>query len=165
PVVLILAVMGSIFFGLVGPSEAGAMGVLGALGLIVLGGRMNLEVLTKATTSTLKITTAVLLICLGGQLFTGVFISMGGDSALRKIILGFQFGELGTLIIMLSIVWLLGFVMDWIALIFILVPIFTPLITSLGIDPVYFAILFCSTLTISNMTPPFAYSAFYLKTI
>ena len=84
---------------------------------------------------------------------------------LRKIILGFQFGELGTLIIMLTIVWLLGFVMDWIALIFILVPIYTPLITTLGIDPLYFAILFCSTLEISNMTPPFAYSAFYLKTI
>jgi tripartite ATP-independent transporter DctM subunit len=165
PIVLILAVMGSIFFGLVGPSEAGAMGVLGSLGLIVLAGRMNLEVLTKATTSTLKITTAVLMICLGGQLFTGVFISMGGDVALRKIILGFQFGELGTLIIMLIIVWLLGFVMDWIALIFILVPIYAPLINTLGIDPLYFAILFCSTLEISNMTPPFAYSAFYLKTI
>ncbi|MEW6139419.1 MAG: TRAP transporter large permease subunit [Thermodesulfobacteriota bacterium] len=165
PVVLILAVMGSIFFGLVGPSEAGAMGVLGALGLIVLAGRMNLDVLTRATTSTLKITTAVLMICLGGQLFTGVFISMGGDVALRKIILGFQFGQLGTIIIMLLIVWLLGFVMDWIALIFILVPIFGPLITTVGVDPLYFAILFCSTLEISNMTPPFAYSAFYLKTI
>jgi tripartite ATP-independent transporter DctM subunit len=165
PIFLILAVMGSIFFGLVGPSEAGAMGVLGAAILVVINGKFNMETLRSATTTALKITTAVLMICLGGQLFTGVFIATGGDVALRSIILGFKLGPFGTLIIMLGIVWLLGFVMDWIALIFILTPIFTPLLTFLKIDPLYFGILFCSTLTISNMTPPFAYSAFYLKTI
>jgi TRAP-type mannitol/chloroaromatic compound transport system permease large subunit len=90
---------------------------------------------------------------------------MGGDVALRSIILGFQFGPLGTLIIMLTIVWILGFVMDWIALIFILTPIYTALLNFIKVDQLYFGILFCSTLAISNMTPPFAYSAFYLRTI
>jgi TRAP-type mannitol/chloroaromatic compound transport system permease large subunit len=90
---------------------------------------------------------------------------MGGDVALRSIILGFKFGPFGTLLIMLFIVWILGFVMDWIALIFILTPIYTALLNFLGIDQLYFGILFCSTLAISNMTPPFAYSAFYLRTI
>jgi tripartite ATP-independent transporter DctM subunit len=165
PIFLILAVMGSIFFGLVGPSEAGAMGVLGSIILVAINGKLNLETLTKATTGALKITSAVLMIVLGGQLFTGVFIATGGDQALRSIILSFQLGPLGTVIIMLSIIWLLGFVMDYIALIFILVPIFTPLLPALKIDPLYFGILFCSALSISNMTPPFAYSAFYLKTI
>ena len=165
PIFLILAVMGSIFFGLVGPSEAGAMGVLGALILVAINGKFNLETLKKATTGALKITSSVLMIVLAGQLFTGVFIATGGDDALRNIILSFQFGPFGTIIIMLTIIWLLGFVMDYIALIFILVPIFTPLVATLGIDPLYFGILFCSALSISNMTPPFAYSAFYLKTI
>jgi tripartite ATP-independent transporter DctM subunit len=165
PIFLILAVMGSIFFGLVGPSEAGGMGVLGSLILVAINGKFNLETLTKATTGALKITSAVLMIVLGGQLFTGVFIATGGDQALRSVILSFELGPLGTVIIMLAVVWALGFVMDYIALIFILVPIFTPLVAMLKVDPLYFGILFCSTLSISNMTPPFAYSAFYLKTI
>jgi tripartite ATP-independent transporter DctM subunit len=165
PIFLILAVMGSIFFGLVGPSEAGAMGVFGALILVAVNKRFTMETFKNATTAALKITSVVLMICLAGQLFIGVFILMGGDVALRSIILGFKFGPLGTLIIMLTIVWILGFVMDWIALIFILTPIYTVLLKSIGIDPLYFGILFCTTLAISNMTPPFAYSAFYLRTI
>jgi tripartite ATP-independent transporter DctM subunit len=165
PVFLILAVMGSIFFGLVGPSEAGAMGALGAVILVAINGKFDYQTLSKATTGALKITSAILMICLGGQLFTGVFIATGGDVALRQIILGFKAGPMGTMLIMLTIIWILGFVMDYIALIFILVPIFSPLLGPLGIDPLYWGILFCSTLTISNMTPPFAYAAFYLKTI
>jgi len=165
PIFLIFAVMGSIFFGLVGPSEAGAMGVFGAMILVAVNKRFTMETFKNSTTTALKITTVVLMICLGGQLFIGVFIMMGGDVALRSIILGFKFGPFGTLIIMLTIVWILGFVMDWIALIFILTPIYVQLLNFLGIDPLYFGILFCSTLAISNMTPPFAYSAFYLRTI
>jgi tripartite ATP-independent transporter DctM subunit len=165
PIFLIFAVMGSIFFGLVGPSEAGAMGVFGAAILVAVNKRFSWETLKKSTTSALKITSVVLMICLGGQVFIGVFIMMGGDVALRSIILGFQFGPLGTLIVMLTIVWILGFVMDWIALIFILTPIYTALLNFIKVDQLYFGILFCSTLAISNMTPPFAYSAFYLRTI
>ena len=165
PIFLIFAVMGSIFFGLVGPSEAGAMGVFGAAILVAVNKRFTMKTFKDSTTTALKITTVVLMICLGGQLFIGVFIMMGGDVALRSIILGFQFGPLGTLIVMLTIVWILGFVMDWIALIFILTPIYVQLLNFIKIDPLYFGILFCSTLAISNMTPPFAYSAFYLRTI
>jgi tripartite ATP-independent transporter DctM subunit len=165
PIFLILAVMGSIFFGLVGPSEAGAMGVFGAMILVAVNRKFNMETLRSATSSALKITSAILMICLGGQLFTGVFIATGGDEALRSIILGFKFGPFGTLIIMLTIIWILGFFMDYLALIFILTPIYTPMLSIINIDPLYFGILFCSTLEISNMTPPFAYSAFYLKTI
>lgn len=165
PIFLIFAVMGSIFFGLVGPSEAGAMGVFGAAILVIVNRRFSWETLKKSTTSALKITSVVLMICLGGQVFIGVFTMMGGDVALRSIILGFKFGPLGTLIVMLTIVWILGFVMDWIALIFILTPIYTALLNFIKVDQLYFGILFCSTLAISNMTPPFAYSAFYLRTI
>ena len=165
PLFLILAVLGSIFFGVVSPSEAGAMGVLGAFILVVVRRKLSWEVILGSLTATMKITSAVLLICLGGQLFTGVYISMKGDVALRGIMTGFALGPTGTVLLMLCIVLVLGCVMDWIALIFILAPIFGPIMTSVGIDPLYFGILFCLTLQISNMTPPFAYSVFYLKTI
>jgi len=165
PIFLILAVLGSIFFGLVSPSEAGAMGVLGSLILTIVYRRFNLGMLTESVTYTLRITTAIVFICLGGKLFTGVFIFMKGDAGLRAVMEVFNLGPTGMVLMMLFIVLVLGCVMDWIALIFILTPVFCPLVRSLGIDPLYFGILFCSTLEISNMTPPFAYSVFYLKTI
>jgi tripartite ATP-independent transporter DctM subunit len=165
PIFLILAVLGSVFFGIVSPSEAGAMGVLGSFVLIVIRGKLKREVIIGAMQSTLKITSAILLICLAGQLFTGVFICLKGNVALRSVMTAMQLGPTGTLLMMLLIVLLLGMVMDWIALIFILAPIFGPILTNIGVDPLYFGILFCTTLQISNMTPPFAYSVFYLKTI
>lgn len=165
PLFLILAVLGSVFFGVVSPSEAGAMGVLGSFILVVVRGKLNRDVVLGSLNSTMKITAAILLICLAGQLFTGVFISMKGDAALRGVMAGFALGPTGTVLMMLLIVLFLGMVMDWIALIFILAPIFGPIMNTMGIDPLFFGILFCTTLQISNMTPPFAYSVFYLKTI
>ncbi len=165
PLFLIIAVLGSIFFGVCAPSEAGAMGVLGALIVTAAGRRLTWKVIKEATIETLRITTAVLLICLGGKLFTGVFIYMGGGKLIKSALLGLPFGPTGIMIMMLLIVLLMGMVMDWIGMIFILVPIFSPIISSLGIDPLYFGMLFCVTLQISNMTPPFAYSVFYLKGI
>jgi tripartite ATP-independent transporter DctM subunit len=165
PVFLILAVLGSIFFGIVSPSEAGAMGVLGAIILIAVYGRWNRKVFTEAVTYTMRIATAILFICLGGKLFTGVFIGMGGDVGLRSFMGAFNLGPTGILLMMLFMVFVMGMVMDWIALIFILVPVFGPILETIGIDHLYFGILFCTTLEISNMTPPFAYSVFYLKTI
>lgn len=165
PLFLILAVMGSIFFGVVSPSEAGAMGCLGALILTIASGRLSFSLIKDSVTSTMKITTAVLLICLAGKLFTGVFMGMRGGMAFSKFLTYFQFGPLGTMLLMLVIIFLMGMIMDWIALVFIFVPIFSPVIRQLGIDPLYFGILFCLTLQISNITPPFAYSVFFLKTI
>jgi tripartite ATP-independent transporter DctM subunit len=165
PIFLILAVLGSIFFGIVSPSEAGAMGVLGAMILTAVTGRWSRRVFTESVTYTLRIATAILFICLGGKLFTGVFIGMGGDVGLRSFMQAFNLGSTGMILMMLFIVFILGMVMDWIALIFILVPIFGPILKTIGVDHLYFAILFCTTLEISNMTPPFAYSVFYLKTI
>lgn len=165
PIFLILAVLGSIFFGIVSPSEAGSMGVLGAMILMVVTGRFNRKALSESVTYTLRITTAILFICLGGKLFTGVFIGMGGDVGLRVFMQAFNLGTTGMILMMLFIIFIMGMVMDWIALIFILVPVFGPILQSIGVDHLFFAILFCTTLEISNMTPPFAYSVFYLKTI
>jgi tripartite ATP-independent transporter DctM subunit len=165
PIFLILAVLGSIFFGIVSPSEAGSMGVLGAMILMVVTGRFNRKALSESVAYTLRITTAILFICLGGKLFTGVFIGMGGDVGLRAFMQAFNLGSTGMILMMLFIIFIMGMVMDWIALIFILIPVFGPILESIGVDHLFFGILFCTTLEISNMTPPFAYSVFYLKTI
>ena len=83
----------------------------------------------------------------------------------KDFLLGLPFGPTGIMLVMLFMVFIMGCVMDWVGMIFILVPIFTPIVKAIGIDPLYFAMLFCVTLQVSNMTPPFAYSVFYLKGI
>ncbi len=165
PIFLILAVLGSIFFGIVSPSEAGAMGVLGSIILVLLSGNFKMKVLVESITSTLRITSSILFICLAGTLFTGVFMSLNGDKAMATLLKSFNLGTTGMILLMLFVIFILGMLMDWIALIYILTPIFGPIVKSLGVDPLFFGILFCLTLQISNITPPFAYSVFYLKTI
>ncbi len=165
PIFLILAVLGSIFFGVVSPSEAGAMGVLGAGILTVVYGKFSKKMLTECITYTLRITSAIVFICFGGKLFTSIFIGMGGDRGLVNFMELFNLGTTGMIFMMLFIVFLMGMIMDWIALIFILVPIYGPILKTLGVDPLYFGIMFCLVLQVSNITPPFAYSVFYLKTI
>ncbi len=165
PLFLILAVLGSIFFGVVSPSEAGAMGVLGSIILVALSGNFKMKVIEESVTSTLRITSSILLICLGGTLFTGVFMGLDGDKGMAAMLQGFGLSTTGMLLLMLLVILILGMLMDWIALIYILTPIFGPIIKTLGVDPLFFGILFCLTLQVSNITPPFAYSVFYLKTI
>lgn len=163
PLFLILAVLGTILFGVAAPSEAGAMGALGAVIVTAFYGKFSWASLKDAAMVTLRISTMVLFIALGGKLFTSVFLSMGAISLVKEFLLALPFGATGVTFVMLVIVFLLGCVMDWIGMIFILVPILTPIIKALGVDPLYFGMLFCVTLQISNMTPPFAYSIFYLK--
>ena len=107
----------------------------------------------------------VLFIAMAGKFFCAVFLSLGAMELVKGFLLGLPFGPMGIVLVMLFLIFLMGCVMDWVGMIFILVPIFTPIVRELGVDPVYFAMLFCVTLQVSNMTPPFAYSVFYLKGI
>ncbi|MBW1715265.1 MAG: TRAP transporter large permease subunit [Deltaproteobacteria bacterium] len=165
PLFLILAVLGTIFFGVAAPSEAGAMGALGAVIVTAFYRKLTWNSLKEAALITLRISTMVLFIALGGKLFTAVFLSMGAIDLVKGFLLSLPFGPTGIILLMLLIVFVMGCVMDWIGMIFILVPILSPIIKELGINPLYFGMLFCVTLQISNMTPPFAYSIFYLKGI
>lgn len=165
PIFLIFAVLGTIFFGVAAPSEAGGMGALGAV--IVAAAYRNLTwgKLKESALVTLRISSMVLFIALAGKLFCTVFLSMGAIQLVKGFLLSLPFGKTGILLVILFLIFIMGCVMDWVGMIFILVPIFTPIVKDLGIDPLYFAMLFCVTLQISNMTPPFAYSIFYLKGI
>ena len=165
PLFLILAVLGTIFFGVAAPSEAGGMGALGACIVAAAYRKLTWTNLRDSALITLRISSMVLFIALAGKLFCAVFLSMGAIEMVKDFLLGLPFGPTGIVLVMLFMVFIMGCVMDWVGMIFILVPIFTPIVKAIGIDPLYFAMLFCVTLQVSNMTPPFAYSVFYLKGI
>jgi tripartite ATP-independent transporter DctM subunit len=165
PLFLILAVLGSIFFGVAAPSEAGGMGALGATVIAAVYGQFNWKNLRESALITLRISSMVLFIALAGKLFCAVFLSLGAMELVKGFLLGLPFGPTGIVLTMLFIIFIMGCVMDWVGMIFILVPIFTPIVKAIGVDPLYFGMLFCVTLQVSNMTPPFAYSVFYLKGI
>lgn len=163
PLFLIFAVLGVIFFGVAAPSEAGAMGALGAVLVAAAYKKLSWANIKESSLVTLRISSMVLFIALAGKLFCTVFLSMGAVELVKGFLLSLPFGPTGIVIVMLIIVLVLGCVMDWVGMIFILVPLFSPIIKAIGFDPLYFGMLFCVTLQISNMTPPFAYSIFYLK--
>jgi len=165
PLFLILAVLGTIFFGVAAPSEAGGMGALGATIVAAAYGKLTWKNIKESALITLRISSMVLFIAWAGKLFCAVFLSMGAMELVKRFLLGLPFGPTGILLVMLFIIFIMGCVMDWVGMIFILVPIFAPIVKALGIDPLYFGMLFCVTLQVSNMTPPFAYSVFYLKGI
>jgi tripartite ATP-independent transporter DctM subunit len=166
PIVLILGVLGSIFFGIASPTEAAGVGAFLALLLMIAYGRFSFSVMHDTLLSMAKITGMVFLIMLFAGFFTTAFMALGGGEVLEKFILGISGGgKLGTIVVMLIIVLILGMFMDWIGTLLVIVPIFAPILNAVGADPVWFAIMFCVTLQISYITPPFAYNIFFLKGI
>ena len=163
PLVLIFAVIGTLFMGIAAPSEAGAMGAVGAVIVVAIGRRLTWTVLRESMMSALRITSFVLFIVMGGKIFMGVFMRLGGGDLITGSLMGLPLSPYGIMLAMLVVVWISGCFMDYLALIFILAPIFHPMIVDMGMDPYYFAAMFACCLQIGNMTPPFAYSVFYLK--
>ena len=160
---VILAVMGSIFFGLATPTAAAAMGALAAMVLAFAYGRLNLKVLHFSMLSSLKLTTMIMWTVVGAFVFTGAFMSVGGGVVVKDLLLGLPVGPLGLVLIMGLAFFILGFVMEWVGIVPILVPIFTPVLLQLDINPLWAAIVFCMIMQTSFLTPPMAPTLFYLK--
>lgn len=166
PVVgLILSVLGAIFFGLAAPTEAAALGALFACIMAAVYKKLNLTVIKEAAMRTLQTSAMVYLVVIGAGFFTGVFMRLGCGSVVEEIILGLPFPTWGLLIAMWAIIVILGMFIDWIGIVMIVVPIFTPIAAALGIDPVWFAMMNIIVLQTSFITPPFAFSIFMLKGI
>lgn len=163
PLFLILAVLGSILFGLAAPTEAAAVGAVGAAILCLAYKKLNWETLKDVVYRTLQTTAMILIITVGANVFTGVFLALGGGTAIENYLLRTALSPYGFLTIVMIIIIILGCFVDWIAIILIMIPIITPLVKKIGFDPVWFAILVCVNLQISYLSPPFAYSIFYLK--
>lgn len=165
PLFLILAVLGTIFFGIAAPTEAAGAGAVGALILLAVYGKFNWQNVRGAILDALPSVAMVMFVILGAKFFTITFLRLGGGDVIRRFLLSFHLGPTGTLLVMLSIAFIMGMFMDFIGMLFIITPIYAPLVSGMGFDPLWFGTLFCLTLVVSLSTPPFAYAIFYLKGI
>ena len=165
PVIMIFAVLGSILFGLASPTEAAAIGSLCAVALTVLYRQFTWAGLYDALKKTLTVTAMIMAVLLAGTLFTGVFIGGGGISTASRLIDTLSLGPWGLLSLLLFILFIAGFFLDWISIVLIFIPIFVPLVKLAGFDPVWFCILCLIMIQTGYLTPPMAPAIFYLRAV
>ena len=160
---LIVAVLGSIFVGITSPTEAAAVGAMGATLLTVLEGKFNLTILNQVMRQTMQLTAMVFWILLGATTFTLVFRTLGGDDYLIELIQNANLSPMVFLTIVMVLIFIAGFFIDFIEIIFIFVPIITPIFNVYEVDMLWVGILMALNLQTSFLTPPFGFSLFYLK--
>jgi len=163
PLGLILMVMGTILAGVATATEAAGMGALGAFLLAVFNRAISWPVIRKASIATLKTTSMVMMLFIGGTFFSTVFLSMGGGDVVADLFVGSGMNRWLAFAIMMFIIFILGMFIDWAAILLVTVPIFMPIATQLDFDPLWFAIMMCVNLQTSFLTPPFGYALFYFK--
>ena len=161
--VLIGAALGSILFGLATPTEASAMGALGAILLTLAYRRLTWPIFVEAVRQTLTLSGLVLYLAVGALMFGAVFSSLGSASVITDALLAVPTGPFGVLIILMVVIFLLGWPMEWPAIIFIFIPIFMPLIIEMEYDLVWFGALVAVNLQTAFLSPPVAVAAYYLK--
>jgi tripartite ATP-independent transporter DctM subunit len=163
PMLLILGVLGSIFFGIATPTEASGLGAFLATLLALGKRRLNLRVLHEVVTQTTTTTAFIFGILVGASMFALVLRGLGGDELIESTLIGLELGPNGTLFVILLIVFLLGFVLDWIQIILIVLTLVAPVVKAFGFDINWFMILFAVCLQTSFLTPPVGFALFYLK--
>ena len=162
---LILAVLGSILFGLATPSEAAAVGALGGMLLAVAYRAMTWQRLRESVYLTVRTTAMVCWLFVGSNTFASVFAYLGGSQLIADFVLGMDLTPLTFLIMAQIVIFILGWPLEWTEIIIIFVPIFLPLLPHFGIDPLFFGILIALNLQTAFLSPPMAMSAYYLKGI
>ena len=165
PLLLIFLVLGTIFLGIATPTEGGAMGATGALLLALARGRLQRLVLTQAMDSTFRLTSFVIFILIGSTVFSLVFRLLEGDLWVEGLLTALPGGELGFLIVVNLLVFVLAFFLDFFEIAFIIVPLLAPVAQKLGIDLVWFGVLLGINMQTSFMHPPFGFALFYLKSV
>jgi tripartite ATP-independent transporter DctM subunit len=163
PMVLIVAVLGSIFAGIASATEAAAVGAAGATILTVVKGKFTQNVINEVMRGTMHLSCMVFLILLGATTFALVFRGLGGDRFLTDLILQSDLTPMAFLLIVMLIVFIAGFFIDFIEIIFIILPIVTPVFIGMKMDLIWIGVLFAMNLQTSFLTPPFGFSLFYLK--
>jgi tripartite ATP-independent transporter DctM subunit len=163
PMVLILGVLGSIFFGIATPTEASGVGAFLAFIMVVAYGKFTWKGFYNAVIQTAKTNTMVIMILCGATCFTGVFLGIGGGDVVTDFVMGLGMGKWGTFWVMMAIVFLLGMFIDWIGIVLICFPLFLPIAKKFGFDPIWFVIMMAVNLQASFLTPPFGYALFYIK--
>lgn len=163
PLLLIIAVLGSILAGIATPTEAASVGSVGAMILAIANRKFGLSILRQAVISTATITSMVFIILFGAAVFSIVFRMMGGDNLVHEFLSNMPGGALGATIIVMLIMFLLGFILDTFEIIFIVIPITAPVLLALGVDPIWLGVAVGVNLQTSFLTPPFGFSLFYLR--
>lgn len=163
PLLLIVAVLGSILTGIATASEAAAVGAVGATVFALIARQLDLSRLREVMQQTTQITAMVFAILLGAALFSLVFRGYGGDEAVHTLLSDLPGGATGALIAVMLVMFLLGFVIDFIEIVFIVVPIVAPVLFALGVDPVWLGVMMGINLQTSFLTPPFGFALFYLR--
>ena len=163
PLVLILAVLGSIIFGLATITEAAGVGAAGAILLAYSKGALDWASLKSVSEDTAKLTTMVFMILIGASVFSLVFRGYEGDELVQSYLTAVPGGTFGIILVVMIAMFILGFVLDFIEITFVVVPIVAPIILALGVDPVWLGIMIAINLQTSFLTPPFGFALFYLR--
>jgi GntP family gluconate:H+ symporter len=165
PLLLIFLVLGTIFLGIATPTEGGAMGALGALIMALARGRLNMSLLKQALNVTTKLSSFVVFILVGSTVFSLVFQGVDGGKWVEHLLSGVPGGQLGFLIVVNTLVFLLAFFLDFFELAFIVVPLLGPVAEKMGIDLIWFGVLLAVNMQTSFMHPPFGFALFYLRSV
>jgi tripartite ATP-independent transporter DctM subunit len=163
PLLLILLILGSIFFGIATPTEAGAVGCVGAIILAIANRQLTLETLSKVCDATLRTTCMVMFILIGSRAFSLVFRGLGGDDLVRESLLNIPGGQFGFLFVTMALVFVLGFFIDFFEIVFIVVPLLVPIAQDFAMDLVWFGVILGANIQTSFLTPPFGFALFYLR--
>ncbi len=163
PVVLIIAVLGSILSGIATPTEAAGVGALGATLLAISRGQLSIARLRDVSRSTTEVTAMVFLILIGAAVFSLVFRGFGGEELVEELFQSIPGGVVGATLVVMFVIFLLGFILDFIEITFVVVPIIGPVLLSMGLDPVWLGIMIAINLQTSFLTPPFGFALFYLR--
>jgi len=163
PILLIISVLGSILLGVATPTEAAGIGALGAVLLAINARSISLDLVRQVAQKTTEITSMIFLILIGASLFSLVFRGFGGDILVESLLSEIPGGVFGATFLVMIIIFFLGFILDFIEITYVVVPIVAPALLSLGIDPVWLGIMIAINLQTSFLTPPFGFALFYLR--
>ena len=163
PLVLILLVLGSILGGVATPSEAAALGAIGATLLAIYFGEFSVKRVREVVRATTKTSSMVFMILIGASIFSLVFRAFGGDDMIHEALKGLPGGVFGAMIVVMLAMFLLGFILDFIEIVFVVVPLTAPALLAMGVDPIWLGIMIAVNLQTSFLTPPFGFALFYLR--
>jgi tripartite ATP-independent transporter DctM subunit len=163
PMILIVAVLGSILKGIATPTEAASVGAVGAMLLAALSGHLNWDALKDVVYRTTRVTAMVFMILIGASLFSLVFRGFGGDELIGGFLTSLPGGVVTAMVLVMVVMFLLGFILDFIEITFVVVPIVGPVLMAMGLDPLWLGIMIALNLQTSFLTPPFGFSLFYLR--
>ena len=163
PLLLIFTVLGSILAGFATPTEAAGVGAAGALALALFNQQLNLQKLKDVMMSTTKVTSMVFLILIGASIFSLVLRGFGGEELIEKLFASLPGGVFAAVLLVMVVIFLLGFILDFIEITFVVVPLVAPVLLAMGVDPIWLGIMIAINLQTSFLTPPFGFALFYLR--